>query len=94
MTGKKTHEQQVRIIEKRGARWYAYRGTNRTWVAARTRVAALRLSRPAVVAPRTTAWAYSLPGLRTGYLVITVTGRDMVGNTAAAKTYAQRITRR
>ncbi len=84
----------VRVVEKRGRSWYAYRATTRSWVRKWNRFAALRVSRPAVLRPSTSNWGYRLPGLRRGYLVLKVAGTDNAGNASGVKTYAQRIARR
>lgn len=84
----------LRLVEQRGRTWYAYRATTKSWVPARTRTAALRRSRQAVLTPATSTWSYTVPGLRKGYLIVKVAGTDNVGNASSTRTYAQRITRR
>jgi PKD repeat protein len=84
----------LRLVEKRGRTWYAYRATTKSWVSARTQAAALKRSRQAVLTPATSTWSYTVQGLRKGYLVVKVAGTDNAGNASSTRTYTQRLTRR
>jgi hypothetical protein len=85
----------LRIVEKRGTAWYAYRATTHTWVKAATKAGAVRKSTAASVTPNALhRWAYRLPGLRKGSLLVWRTGTDMVGNTSAASVLRQVLNHR
>lgn len=84
----------VRMIEKRGRAWYGYNATKRAWVKAGSKARAWRVSRPAVLTPATSTWSYRVTGLTKGYLVVTLSATDRAGNTSAAKTYTQSLTKR
>ena len=86
---------QLRVIEKRGKVWYAYRARSHSWVKAGSRAAALRKSGAgrAVLDP-TARWSYRLPGVRRGDLVLRLVARDRVGNSSRVLSYAQLLTRR
>jgi hypothetical protein len=85
----------LRIVEKRGAAWYGYRATTHTWVKAASKTGAVRQSRAASVTPNALhRWAYRLPGLRKGTLLVWRTGTDMVGNTSAVKSLQQVLNHR
>lgn len=84
----------VRLIEKRGSTWYAYRARSHSWVRAGTRARALRMSVPARVAPHSISlWSLRVPGLRRGSLVVQITARDRAGNTSRVLSYRQLLTR-
>lgn len=84
----------VRAIEKRGAAWYAYRAPSRSWVKAGTKAAALRKSRPAMVAPTATgAWTSRIANLRKGTLVLKVQARDRAGNFSKVTTLRKVLSR-
>jgi hypothetical protein len=84
----------LRIVEKRGAAWFAYRGPSHSWVkAGATRARAMKLSRLAAVAPSGTAWTYSVANLKKGHLVVKVSARDHAGNVSGARVYEQSLTR-
>lgn len=84
----------VRAVEKRGAAWYAYRGPSRSWVKAGTKAAALRKSRPAMVAPTATgAWSARIANLRKGTLVLKVQARDRAGNFSKVTTLRKVLSR-
>jgi len=85
---------QVRVIEKRGKVWYAYRASTHSWVKAGSRAAALRKSRAGRAVLVGTSWSYRLPGVRRGDLVVRLVARDRVGNTSRVLSYAQLLTRR
>lgn len=84
----------LRVVQKRGLVWYAYRGDTRSWVKARrTRASALSRSRLATVRPlAASSWAYRLPGLRRGLIVVKVSAVDRAGNVAPTRTYDRRLT--
>jgi hypothetical protein len=87
---------QLRVVEKRGTSWYAYRGTTRRWVrGGTTQAAALRRTTLAQVAPTATrTWSYRFSGLRKGVLVVRVSASDNVGNVSRTLAYKQSLTRR
>jgi 5'-nucleotidase len=85
----------VRIVEKRGGAWYAYRPGTHTWVKRGSRAAALHASRAGLaVLVGSSRWSYGLRGLRTGRLVVRLIARDHAGNPSRAVTYAQLLIRR
>ena len=83
----------IKAVERRGAHWYAYQPTSRTWVRVATRAAALRRAGWATVVPDGTAWSHHLPGLRRGTLVLRVSARDRAGNVAPLRRYRFLLTR-
>ena len=86
---------QVRVIEKRGKVWYAYRARTHSWVKAGSRAAALRKSRAGrAVLVGTDQWSYRLPGVHRGDLVVRLVARDRVGNSSRVHSYSQLLTRR
>jgi hypothetical protein len=85
----------VRAVEKRGSSWYAYKPGKQKWVKAGTTQAAALAKAPwfnASLAP-TGAWSASLVGLKLGVLVVQARAKDLVGNTSAAVSKKQRLTR-
>ena len=85
----------VKVIEKRGARWYGYRPASGTWLVATTKNGAWRRSRAASVAPTGTGtWLTPLRHLRKGQLVVSTSGRDHVGNASVPVLTARKLTRR
>lgn len=84
----------VRVVEKRGGRWFGYRAPGRTWVKAASQSAALRRSRAARVTPVDGLWRVKVAKLRKGRLVVKVSAADNVGNRSAVRTYRQRLTAR
>lgn len=85
----------VRVIEKRGKVWYAYRARTHSWVKAGSRTAALRKSNAGrAVLVGTNQWSYRLAGVRRGDLVLRLVARDRVGNTSRVHSYSQWLTRR
>ena len=84
----------VRVVEKRGAAWYAFRPASHSWVKSRTRAGALHQSRAGrAVLVGTSRWSLGLPGLRKGTLVVRLIAGDRSGNASRAATYGQRLTR-
>ena len=85
---------QLQVIEKRGASWYAYRGTTRRWVkGGTTQAAALRKTTLASVTPTAShTWSYRFSGLRKGVLITKVRAVDNVANTSAFRSYKQALT--
>jgi hypothetical protein len=85
----------LRIVEKRGAAWYAYRAPSHSWVkAGATRARARKLSRLAAVATGPKGgWTYRVSKLRKGRLVVAVSARDHAGNVSGAQVYEQALTR-
>ena len=71
----------VRAIEKRGASWYFYKATTKTWAKAGTKAKAWKRAK-AVAGKLDTkgAWVARLAGLRKGTLVLKATATDASGN--------------
>jgi hypothetical protein len=84
----------VRVVEKRGGAWYAYRPASHTWVRSGSRAAALHRSRAgSAVLVGTHRWSMRLRGLHRGTLLVLVVAGDRAGNTSRVTTYGQRLTR-
>jgi hypothetical protein len=84
----------LRLVEKRGTTWYAYRGTTHRWVrGGKTEAAALRRTTFANVRPTAThTWSYKVSGLRKGRFVVRVQAVDNVKNASAIKAVGQTLT--
>ena len=84
----------LRLVEKRGATWYAYRGTTRRWVrGGATQAAAVRRTTMATVRPTATnTWSYKVNGLRKGRFVVQAKAVDNVKNASRFKTVTQSLT--
>jgi hypothetical protein len=83
----------VKVVEKRGNRWYAYRAATKRWIKVRTKRTALRRA-TGVATVVDGSWRLPVRGLRKGALVVKVKGKDNVGNTSRAAVRTQRLTRR
>jgi 5'-nucleotidase len=82
----------VRVVEKRGTVWYAYRAPSRTWArGGATKAAALHRAQPALAARSGYRWTSSVRGLRAGTLVVTVRAVDRVGNASRALAVRQSL---
>lgn len=84
----------LRLVEKRGSAWYAYRGTTRRWVRGGTTEAAA-LRRTTLAKTRPTAkntWSYNVSGLRKGRFVVRVQAVDNVKNRSAFRAVGQTLT--
>jgi hypothetical protein len=85
---------EVRTVQKRGAAWYAFKPSTRTWVRTTTKTRAFaKAGRRTVVPTATGAWAAGLPRLRRGTLVYKVVAVDRAANRSAAASHTQRLTR-
>lgn len=86
----------VKAIEKRGARWYAYKPATGRWVrAGLLRGKAWAAAGSMIVAPSSTGvWKAGLRRLTKGTLVYRATARDRVGNVSRAVLHSQKLTRR
>lgn len=86
----------VKAIEKRGARWYAYKPATGRWVrAGLLRGKAWATAGSMMLTPRSSgAWQASLRRLTKGTLVYRVAARDRVGNVSRAIVHTQKLTRR
>jgi len=84
----------LRLVEKRGTAWYAYRGTTRRWVrGGTTQAAALRRTTVAKVRPTAKqTWSYKVGGLRKGRFVVRVQAVDNVKNRSKLRTVGQMLT--
>jgi PKD repeat protein len=85
----------LRIVEKRGGAWYAYRPASHAWVKSGSRAAALHKSRAVrAVLVGASRWSFALPGLHKGKLVMRLIAADRAGNNSRTATYGQLLTRR
>ena len=86
----------AKAIEKRGAVWYAYRTTTKTWVrAGRTAAAAWHKAQAArVTTDEAGHWSLKLSRLARGVLVAKVSAIDNVGNTSPWKARTVKLSRR
>ena len=94
-TGSGVRTVMLRLLEKRGTAWYAYRSSSRTWVRSGSRTTALKqASLVRVTTTSTHRWSCAVSGVRKGTLVIRLSATDKAGNTSAVKVYRQLLTRR
>lgn len=86
----------VKAIEKRGARWYAYKPATGRWVRAGLvkRAAWTKAGAKSVVPASTGAWQVGLRRLAKGTLVYRVIAWDQVRNVSRPVVHTQRLTRR
>ncbi|HSJ21834.1 MAG TPA: hypothetical protein VK964_14785 [Nocardioidaceae bacterium] len=85
---------QVRVVEKRGATWYAYQAPGKRWVkAGSTKAAAMKKTRPGVGTLKSGRWSMSVARLRKGTIVVKATATDRVGNVSKPAMVSQRLTR-
>ena len=84
----------LRVIEKRGATWFAYRAGSHSWVRATSRAAALRrASATRVVVSSSSSFQQRLYGLRRGLLEVRFTATDRAGNRSGTHLVARRLVR-
>jgi PKD repeat protein len=85
---------EVRVIEKRGTAWYAFRPATGTWAKTTTATRAWTKAGIRKVKPTSTgAWSARVGGLRKGTLVVKVVGVDRAANRSATLTRKQLLTR-
>ena len=84
----------LRMIEKRGTAWYAYRSSTHRWVrGGTTQATALRRATFAKVKPTAkNKWSYQVSGLRKGRFVVQVRAVDNVKNLSDVRTVSQSLT--
>ena len=84
----------MRVIEKRGATWFAYRAGSHSWVRATSKAAALRrASASRAVLSSTSAFHQRLYGLRRGLLEVRFTATDRAGNRSGTHLVSHRLVR-
>jgi hypothetical protein len=84
----------VRVIEKRGSAWFAYRAGSHSWVRATSRAAALRrASATRVVLSSSNTFHERLYGLRRGLLEVRFTATDRAGNRSGTHLVSRRLVR-
>lgn len=85
----------VRIVQKRGTVWYAYKPATKTWVkGGATKAAALKVAGKKTIKPTlTNAWSMNVAGLRRGRLVVQRWGIDKVANVSKPANYRQVLKR-
>jgi len=85
----------LRLVEKRGTVWYAYKPAKKVWVkGGSTRVKAVKLAGLARVTPwRTGAWQFRVANLRKGTLVIQYSAVDKALNRTKINVRRQLLTR-
>jgi PKD domain len=83
----------LRMIEKRGTSWYAYRSSTHRWVrGGTTQAAALRSATFAKVKPTArNKWSYQVSGLRKGRFVVQARALDNVKNVSKLRTVSQAL---
>jgi PKD repeat protein len=84
----------VRVVERRGDTWYAYRAATHSWVKAPSRAAALRRSQAGAAVLGSGRWTFPVRGVRRGTLVVRVVAGDHVRNTSHVRTWFQQLTNR
>ena len=85
---------EVRVIEKRGTAWYAFRPATGTW--AKTTTAAKAWTKAGIrkVTPTSTGtWSAKVAGLRKGTMYVKVVGVDRAANRSATLTRKQLLSR-
>ncbi|HET7197004.1 MAG TPA: hypothetical protein VFI99_18605 [Nocardioides sp.] len=83
----------LRLIEKRGTTWYAYRSSTHRWVRGGTQAGALRRATVAKVKPTArNKWSFHVSGLRKGRFVVQVKAIDNVKNRSKLRTVSQSLT--
>ena len=83
----------VRVIEKRGSSWFAYRSSTHSWVRAASKAAALRRAGAARIAVSSASFHERLYGLRKGLLEVRFTATDRAGNTSGTHLVTRRLLR-
>lgn len=84
----------LRVIEKRGSTWFAYRAGSHSWVRATSKAAALRrASATRVVVSSASAFQERLYGLRRGLLEVRFTATDRAGNRSGTHLVSRRLVR-
>lgn len=84
----------VRVVERRGATWYAYRAPSKRWVrGGPTKASAWRRARAAVVPTTQGRWSVQVARLRRGTIVVAARASDRVGNASRTATVKKRLTR-
>ena len=87
-------EVQLKVIEKRGRAWYAYKTTTHRWVKAGTMHRAWTRAGVALMTPSATGtWGKRVVGLRKGTLTYRARAVDNVGNTSGWLVHGQKLTR-
>lgn len=85
----------VRVIEKRGRAWYAYRATTRSWVKATSKTAAWKRAATANVRPTAAgAWSVKLARLQKGRLFYKARAYDNRANASVWVTKKAVLTKR
>lgn len=83
----------VKVVQKRGAAYYAYVPAKHAWVKAGRKARAL--ARAGYLRVTTTsAWSVAVPKLTTGVLLYRVEAVDVMGNVSAVVQHRQRLTKR
>lgn len=83
----------VKVIEKRGSSWFAYRPSTHSWVRAASKAAALRRAGSARIAVSSASFHERLYGLRKGLLEVRFTATDRAGNTSGTHLVTRRLLR-
>jgi hypothetical protein len=84
----------LRVIEKRGSSWFAYRAGSHAWVRAGSKAAALRrASATRVAVSSANVFQRRLYGLRRGLLEVRFTATDRAGNRSATHVVSRRLLR-
>lgn len=84
----------LRVIEKRGSAWFAYRAGSHSWVRATSRAAALRRASATRVVPSSSkTFQERLYGLRRGLLEVRFTATDRAGNRSGTHLVSHRLVR-
>jgi hypothetical protein len=83
----------IRLVEKRGTTWYAYRSSSHRWVrGGTTQSTALRRATTAKVKPSAkNKWAFQVSGLRKGRFVVQARALDNVKNISVVRTVSQNL---
>lgn len=84
----------LRLVEKRGTTWYAYRSSSHKWVrGGTTQAAALKRATMVNVKPNAKSkWSYKVSGLRKGRFLVQAKAVDNVKNKSKLCTVSQSLT--
>jgi PKD repeat protein len=83
----------VKVIEKRGSSWFAYRTSTHSWVRATSKAAALRRASAARISLSSARFHERLYGLRKGLLEVRFKATDRAGNTSGTHLMTRRLVR-
>jgi hypothetical protein len=84
----------LKVVEKRHAKWYAYKSDTRRWVSAASQRGAWKKATTTTATTVGRRWSLPVKRLTVGTLVYRASGTDNVGNKSAWLKHSQLLTRR